>query len=327
MTTSDKKIESAEKDLIIDTHSAGVEPSKEELELRALLESDARRAATKSNFGNAIEKQKNQAKPTIPDSSSSSGQSSSASVTHEYQYHGNRILTAVVIGLLVFGLIGWGVYLLSRSDDSTSDAAYEFTTITVGDEEADATGANNDDIAANLDQLESAGAPAQTQTAEPLVNDAAPVSKIVKVEKPEPISAPSQPKLVVQQPTISTAEQQPGKTGILNNNAIARENLSQGVEQLEPVGIYTDGTVSLNGKTSARVFYFTQFTNLAGQVASHRWYFNDSEVARIDMNIGSNSWRASSNKGLTQNIVGQWRVEAVDANNTVLSRQTFQVTP
>ena len=82
---------------------------KQDNELKRLLDRDARKSS-KSKYGNAIEKQKNRAlsqnRPT-PDE---------VYTPTEYQYHKDRIMVAVVAGLVVVSLLGWGAYMMFRGE-------------------------------------------------------------------------------------------------------------------------------------------------------------------------------------------------------------------
>jgi|GEM_PF-1328366 len=126
-------------------------------------------------------------------------------------------------------------------------------------------------------------------------------------------------------PLASASEEQ--RLVVYDDSIIARSNLSSGVRNYEPIGVYTDGVVSLNGRPNSRVFWFTEITNSSDQQLSHQWFYNNELVAKVDVNVGSSSWRATTNKLITQNTLGQWRVAAVNPQGETVAEQFFTVQP
>lgn len=371
--------------------------SAHEKELRRLLERDARRSEAK--YGNAIEKQKNRmasgANAPVSGTShlESLSRASAKPAATEFEYHPDRILMAVLIGLVALSLLSWGAYLLfSGSSDSADQQAYETLSdagniAPVADEAVSANAESVDTInseaaadeAANIEaalaNLETADAEAPaaapvdaSEAAEATSNEVAPVAPneqtalnseqpaaIAATERPEALTAPEQPELttaavdntanpasdaesVNNVPAAATApatpeaesaadpiNSAPTDAGILVPDAIARMNLAQGVQSFEPVGVFTGGQISLAELEGSRLFFFTQITNMAEQTVAHKWYFEGQEVAQIEINVGSSSWRASTNKLITPNTLGAWRVDAVDANGRVLASQPFEM--
>ena len=117
------------------------------------------------------------------------------------------------------------------------------------------------------------------------------------------------------------------KVGIIDEEKVARAALAENIVEREPSGVFEAQQLSLDGRDGFRVHYFTEFTNLQDQVASHTWYFNDRPMVTIDMAIGGPRWRASSNKQLDTSGVGQWRVEAKDGKGNVIARSVFELQP
>lgn len=365
MTFSENKTQKGETDSIIDTHSvtptnqsneAGKVESQDS-QLKAMLERDELNANSK--FGNAIQQQAKKARhlSDVP------GQTRSAAVSTEYQYHTDRILFAVLIGLLVVSLIGWAAYMLmqpSQSVDEVSAPLYEPVQATGDPEEAqgiqvsDSVPASpakvsaapvaeavssevNSQIEPTADQ--SLADRLEVASAAPLASEASSQRAPTQASAPpKPMAAPEKPvfDLAEQeatepaQPTLSAqgleaAANQVGGDVILEPLFVARAHLAEGVEDLEPFGIYENFELSLEGRNSFRAYWFTHLTGLDGQTVSHRWYYQDELVAQINISIGSTSWRATSNKRVAADSLGQWRVEAVNNDGTVLARQAFTV--
>ena len=62
-----------------------------------------------------------------------------------------------------------------------------------------------------------------------------------------------------------------------------------------------------------------------GDRIEHVWLHEGEPVARIGLRIGGSSWRTYSSKILRS--IGEWTVEARDAEGRVLARRDFSVSP
>ncbi|BCA80276.1 DUF2914 domain-containing protein [Desulfuromonas sp. AOP6] len=69
------------------------------------------------------------------------------------------------------------------------------------------------------------------------------------------------------------------------------------------------------------------FTRIVGAESdsqvTHVWYRGDEEMARVDLAVRSNNWRTWSLKALLPEWVGDWRVDVLDADGTVISTIPF----
>lgn len=70
---------------------------------------------------------------------------------------------------------------------------------------------------------------------------------------------------------------------------------------------------------------WTRVTDGAGQTLHHVWYHGDTEVANVEMQVGSPRWRTWSRKTVPAEATGPWHVEVRDAAGTVLKRIDFTV--
>lgn len=318
---------------------------KQDNELKRLLDRDARKSS-KSKYGNAIEKQKNRAlsqnRPT-PDE---------VYTPTEYQYHTDRIMVAVVAGLVVVSLLGWGAYMMFRGEapaEQTQFAAepyseeeiYSDMVVQGPSETTSASATASEPVSA----MEASTAAVEDTQPEP-VEEVTPVDEtqasdsleelksalgdeatpVAANTAPSQIEAPAQPNFAnafpsQAEPTAANSTEQ----GIFAEDKIARMNLARDVENYEPTGIYETADISLEGRNSFRPVFFTQLTNLNGQTVSHNWYYDDVLAASVKIKVGSDSWRASSNKRVDLGTLGQWKVEVVDAQGQVLARQSFNV--
>lgn len=348
MTSSDKNHQLDENDTLIDATSLAAEKmprpnshdssntvikqesisSSQDSELKAFIERDSKKS---NRHGNAIEKQQSKV-AQIGNRDSSAAQD----MTTEYEYHTDRILFVVVIGLLVVSFIGWGVYLLMSDSDSDTYSVVSEDVAATGTVVFDDTAAVDDVVSmqeknrlqASLDELE-AVVPGVSASEQPKLsnveskNQEPITTAVVPIEQPRAIESLEKPEF--QLSGSNNIENTSSMAMILDIDAVSRAHLARGVRQFEPVGLYEKGVVSLEGRDEFRLFWFTHLTGLAGDQVSHIWYYQGVQVAQVDMNIGSDSWRASTNKRISQEMQGQWRVEAVHSDGTVFARQSFEV--
>lgn len=109
-------------------------------------------------------------------------------------------------------------------------------------------------------------------------------------------------------------------TGQLSNKFIQRAVLTTEVTDREPVDNLNATAIDEN---TAKVYFFTEVTDLSGQSITHRWSLDGKVQAEVSLNIGSNRWRTYSSKNLVPILKGTWLVEAVDEQNRVIASTTF----
>ena len=94
-----------------------------------------------------------------------------------------------------------------------------------------------------------------------------------------------------------------------------------GVEERVPVGA---DTMFLN--TVGQVFCFTKVTGVSDTMnVSHVWYYNDDEMARVELFIGGDPWRTCSSKRMVESWGGKWRVDIVTPNGEILKSMDFMI--
>lgn len=135
--------------------------------------------------------------------------------------------------------------------------------------------------------------------------------------------------------TASPAESEPSPQRVAeSNHALAevsiqsphlhRATLTQNLQEKEPVG-NLPGVVAMGEEGIIRVFFFNHLLDLKGRTLFHNWYRDGERVARVTIRPYSDSMRASSAKYINRDMLGQWRVEAVTAEGSVLGSGRFQV--
>jgi hypothetical protein len=105
---------------------------------------------------------------------------------------------------------------------------------------------------------------------------------------------------------------------------LQRAALTQNLQEKEPVG-QLPGEVAMSEEGIIRVFFFNHLLDLKGRTVFHDWYRDGERVARVTIQPYSDSMRASSAKYINRNMLGQWRVEAVTGERSVLGSGRFQV--
>jgi hypothetical protein len=83
---------------------------------------------------------------------------------------------------------------------------------------------------------------------------------------------------------------------------------------------------SVFASTVERLYCFTRITSENAPITiSHVWYYNDREMAKIELGIKDKNWRTWSSKKIVAEWSGKWRVEVVSADGSVIQSKTFTV--
>ncbi len=95
------------------------------------------------------------------------------------------------------------------------------------------------------------------------------------------------------------------------------------IEERAPVDADTTFVVSVE-----KLYCFTKITGAEeATTISHVWYWGETERARIELPVRSISWRTYTAKRIQEHEVGNWRVDVLDAEGTVLKTIRFSITP
>ena len=98
--------------------------------------------------------------------------------------------------------------------------------------------------------------------------------------------------------------------------------ITSGIQDRMPVDTLSE--VSGEQRT---VYCWTHITGAETETTiQHVWYRADEEMARIELRVASPDWRTWSSKSIQPVYAGEWRVEVLDPNGTLLDSATFQVT-
>lgn len=95
---------------------------------------------------------------------------------------------------------------------------------------------------------------------------------------------------------------------------ISRAQFTSAVLDREPV----DEVTTIDSNTGS-VFFFTEFRNFEGTSATHRWIYNGEVKFELSFKIRGSRWRVYSQKTLPPEWLGDWKVEIVAEDGTVLA--------
>ena len=101
------------------------------------------------------------------------------------------------------------------------------------------------------------------------------------------------------------------------------ENISNAVFALDvedrvPINIVEEADNSLG-----KIYFFTNIRNLSGERITHRWIYQDRVMADVSFNINGPRWRVWSSKNLWHTWIGEWTVEVLTADGSVLYEKVF----
>ena len=101
---------------------------------------------------------------------------------------------------------------------------------------------------------------------------------------------------------------------------IKRAVVTSAVESREPI----DNLDTVNGLD--KVYFYTEVTNSANTMITHRWFLNGKLEAEVVLKIGSDRWRPYLSKNLFYPAhIAYCHVEAVDNINQVIGSAFFSV--
>lgn len=106
-----------------------------------------------------------------------------------------------------------------------------------------------------------------------------------------------------------------------NTQFIDRAQLTLAIENREPI----NNVEVLSLASQKHLYLFTKILQKKNQKIYHRWVFNQTTMAQVALNIGSNQWRTSSSKNFDRTMVGQWLVQVLDEDENILKSIKFEV--
>lgn len=100
---------------------------------------------------------------------------------------------------------------------------------------------------------------------------------------------------------------------------VTRAQFTSAVLDREPV----DEITTIDSNTGS-VFFFTEFSDFEGTTASHRWIYNGEVRFELSFKIRGPRWRVYSQKTLPSEWMGDWKVEIVSEDGSVLAAHNLR---
>lgn len=106
-----------------------------------------------------------------------------------------------------------------------------------------------------------------------------------------------------------------------NTIHIAEAAVCRDVIDREPVGA---GDVF--SREIKKLFCFSRVIGgQAGTMIRHDWYWSGKKIASVPLRIGAPDWRTYSTKRIIPELAGEWRVDILGPDDTVLEKIYFMV--
>jgi len=103
---------------------------------------------------------------------------------------------------------------------------------------------------------------------------------------------------------------------------IARATFTTAIEGREPVDQITQLG---NDKTS--IYFFTEIRGMTGHSITHRWEYGGEPRFEMTFSVGADRWRVWSNKTLSPDMTGEWKVVVLDEAGFVLRTELLNYVP
>lgn len=112
-------------------------------------------------------------------------------------------------------------------------------------------------------------------------------------------------------PLLASAAQGDLEAGEISLCAAVQDRVPVGVADSFPSDIFS-------------VYCFTRIVGADDTTTVvHRWYHGDTRVAEVELVVKSSNWRTWSRKRMMPEWSGQWKVEVVAADGSVIASKEF----
>ncbi len=148
---------------------------------------------------------------------------------------------------------------------------------------------------------------------------AVPVLALAQTVQPPPAEGAAKPPPAEEPAKPAAAEPAKGEAKA-GGPAVADAKLGTGVADREPQGV-AESFKSDVGK----VYCWTKVTGAEGTEITHAWYKGDEKMADVKLSVKYPSTRTWSAKTIPADGTGDWRVDVIAADGTVLKSLPFKV--
>ena len=101
---------------------------------------------------------------------------------------------------------------------------------------------------------------------------------------------------------------------------VSRALFTIGVDNREPV-LSVD---SIDSSAYTSISFFTELTDLSGHNITHQWIHNDKIMFEKTFEVNSARWRVWTSKTLIPSWTGQWTVNVLDDDRSILATKSFE---
>jgi len=101
---------------------------------------------------------------------------------------------------------------------------------------------------------------------------------------------------------------------------VSRAVFTIGVDNREPV-LKVD---SIDSSAYTSISFFTELTDLSGHNITHQWVHNDKIMFEKTFEVNSARWRIWTSKTLIPSWTGQWTVNVLDDDRSILATKSFE---
>ncbi len=133
-------------------------------------------------------------------------------------------------------------------------------------------------------------------------------------KEPAPAAAPAQAEPAREAPQPPAAEPRAGGA------AVADARLGTGVVDREPEGVAESFKPEVG-----KVYCWTKVTGAEGTEITHAWFKGDEKMGEVKLSVKYPSTRTWSAKTIPADGKGDWRVDVLAADGTVLKSLPFKV--
>lgn len=100
---------------------------------------------------------------------------------------------------------------------------------------------------------------------------------------------------------------------------VAEASITTAIENQQPVD-----QIQSYPADFGKLYCFTRIVGATGDTSViHVWYFQEHEMARVSLPIGSGNWRTYSSKRFLPQWEGQWQVKVFDSEGKELAKIPF----
>ena len=114
---------------------------------------------------------------------------------------------------------------------------------------------------------------------------------------------------------------------LLSLNALSdewpHENISNAVFALNIEDRVPINIVEEAGNSLGKIYFFTNIRNLEGERITHRWIYKDEVMADVSFEINGPRWRVWSSKNLWYTWLGEWKVQVLRMDGSLLYEKIF----